>query len=168
MFNSKEIRRTAIYKVIEENLDYLVRFAYYRVDNRQDAEDIVHEAALRLIEKDYLKINPDGIRLYLFRMVYNLCRDKSRSRNYEAVSLDMIDVPDTSEEALDREEADRLHDLLEHLPSREEEVVRMNVIDGLSFVDIGKILSIPASTAKSRFKSGMDKLRKEYFTDKKS
>jgi RNA polymerase sigma-70 factor, ECF subfamily len=35
------IRRKSMEKVIEENLDYLVRFAYFRVGNRAEAEDLV-------------------------------------------------------------------------------------------------------------------------------
>lgn len=44
----------------------------------------------------------------------------------------------------------------------------MNVVDGLSFVEISSILSIPQSTAKSRYKSGMDKLRNLYINPKNS
>ena len=38
----------------------------------------------------------------------------------------------------------------------------MRVVDELQFVEIADILSIPATTAKSRFKSGMDRLRTLY------
>ena len=73
------------------------------------------------------------------------------------------EIPDTfKEDELDMEEIERLNTLLEKLPEREAEVVRMNVMDELSFVEISQILSTPASTVKSRFKSGMDKLRKQY------
>ncbi len=155
-----------MHRIIEENLDYLVRFAFFRVESKPEAEDIVHEAVLRLLEKRKSEISPESIRLYLFRIVYNLCQDKSR-KSKPTVSLEFInDIPDNEEDYLDCEEAERLNVLLESLPTKEREIVRMNVIDGLSFVDIAHILSIPASTAKSRFISGMTKLRKHYSTEK--
>ena len=47
MFGS---RSKNIDKVIETNLDALVRFAYFRTGDRVEAEDIVFEAVLRLLE----------------------------------------------------------------------------------------------------------------------
>lgn len=158
----KKIRRRNINRIIEDNLDYLVRFAYYRLNNRIEAEDIVYEAVLKILEREATDIQPESVRMYLFRTVHNLCLDRSREKGRESVSLESIDIEDTPDSVLDLEEADRINACLERLPSREADVIRMNVIDGLSFVEISAILSIPQSTAKSRYKSGMEKLRKQF------
>lgn len=158
----------SIRKVIEDNLDYLVRFAYYLLNNLTEAEDIVYEAVLRLLEKDVVKIRSESLRLYLFRIVYNLCMDNARCKDKELVSIDSIDIEDSNDAVLGLEESDRINACLDGLPQREADVIRMNVVDGLSFVEIGSILSIPQSTAKSRYKSGMDKLRKRFNNDKMS
>lgn len=157
-----------ISRIIEENLDYLVRFAYYRLGNRDEAQDLVYDAVLKLLERDTNDIKPESIRLYLFRIVYNLCQDYSRTRKQEIVPIGDLDVVDKAEEVLDLEDADRINAILYSLPPRESDIIRMNVIDGLSFVEISGILSIPQSTAKSRYKSGMDKLRKLYINPKNS
>lgn len=124
----------------------------------------MHEAIKKMLETDISKIKRDSIRMYLFRIVYNLCKDFYLSdRNIRLLSEEDNGIPDTSnEDELDMEEIERLNNMLEKLPEREAEVVRMNVMDELSFVEISQILSTPASTVKSRFKSGMDKLRKQY------
>ncbi len=165
MFEKVRDRKT-IDKMVEVSLDDLVRFAYYHVGNRTDAEDIVYEAILRLFEKVAHDLAPDKVRGYLFRIVYNLCQDHFRHRNIPSVSFEAINLPDLSDDVLDNEEVDRVNGLLDALPPRELEIVRMNVVDNLSFVEISQILSIPQSTAKSRFTSGMEKLRKQYFTKK--
>lgn len=151
-------------EVIEKNINYLVRFATIRLGSKVDAEDVVHEAVKRILEADVSKIKRDSIRMYLFRIVYNLCKDFYLSeRNIRPLSEVDNGIPDTSnEDELDIEEIERLNNMLEKLSEREAEVVRMNVMDELSFVEISQILSTPASTVKSRFKSGMDKLRKQY------
>lgn len=150
--------------VIEANLNYLVRFATIRIGSKADAEDVVHEAVRRFLETDISKIKQESIRMYLFRIVYNLCKDFYLTGQSVRPLTDADDeIPDTSnDDDLDLEEIERLKSLLGNLPEREAEVVRMNVIDELSFVEISQILSTPASTVKSRFKSGMDKLRKQY------
>lgn len=156
----KKIKRNIIGKIIEDNLDYLVRFAYYRLANRQAAEDLVYNAVLRFLEKMPNDIRPESVRLYLFRIVHNLYLDKNRSEKRDLISVDGLDIEDKADDTLDIEDIDRINACLDSLPQREADVIRMNVIDNLSFVEISGILSIPQSTAKSRYKSGMDKLRK--------
>ena len=155
-------RRKNIDEVIEANLDALTRFAYYRTGNRVEAEDIVYEAVLRLLENRD-KVN--DVRCYLFRIVYNLCTDKLRRKSVQTVPFERVDMPDETENELDEEEIDRINRLLDDLPPHEAEIVRMNVVDELSFVEISHILNLPQSTAKSRFYLGMKKLREKYFTN---
>ncbi|MBQ7691132.1 MAG: RNA polymerase sigma factor [Muribaculaceae bacterium] len=159
MFGS---RRSNIDEVIAANLDGLVRFAYFRTGERAEAEDIVYEAVLRLLES-HGKIS--NAKCYLFRIVYNLCQDQWRHRRIETVPLDAIDVPDQADEELDKAEIDRINHLLDGLPPIGAEIVRMNVVDELSFVEIGHILGLPQSTVKSRFYAAMRKLRAEYYNN---
>lgn len=155
-------RRKNIDKVIEANLDALVRFAYYRTGDRVEAEDIVYEAVLRVLENSN-KVN--DAKCYMFSIVYNLCHDKFRKKPVVTVPFERVDLPDETENQLDEEEIARINRLLDGLPPHEAEIVRMNVVDELSFVEISRILNLPQSTAKSRFYSGMKKLREEYFTN---
>ena len=156
------IRRRNIDQVIETNLDSLTRFAYFRTGYRTEAEDIVQEAVLRLLENRN-KVN--DAKCYLFQIVYNLCQDEFRKKRLPTVPIDNIELPDKMDELLDQEEIGRINRLLDDLPRNEAEIVRMNVVDELSFVEISHILSLPQSTAKSRFYSGMKKMREKYFTN---
>lgn len=156
-----ERKQKQISKLVEDNLDYLVRFAFFRLGDRECAEDMVYEAILRVLNKP-LAIDVDKFRSYLFRTVYNLCQDELRNR-FVTVPIEGVDVPDEND-ALDREEADRINSLLAVIPEKEREVVMMRVVDELSFVEIGDILSLPSSTVKSRFKSGMDRMKQIYFS----
>ena len=161
----KKIRRKSVNRIIEDNLDYLVRFAYYRLGNRNEAEDIVYDAILKFLENNRKDIKPESVRLYLFKTVYNLCVDRTRTGKQNLIPIESIVIEESPEDLPDQEEADRINACLGRLPSREAEIIRMNVIDGLSFVEISNLLSIPQSTAKSRFKSGMDKLRKLFINN---
>lgn len=157
-----KLRHRIIVQVVRENLDYLVRFAFFRLADRAEAEDAVHDAVLRLLEHDSTSLRPSALRMYLVRTVYNLCNDAARQNVCRRQPIDSFDIPDSgSEEAAYIAEAERIAALLAALPEREREVVRMNVVDELSFVEISRILCIPQSTAKSRFRAGMTRLRRE-------
>ena len=105
MFGS---RRRNIDQVIEANLDALTRFAYFRTCDRTAAEDIVFEAVLRLLENSS-KVN--DAKCYLFRIVYNLCRDEFRRKHQPTVPLDSIELADEPDERLEQEEIDRINNL---------------------------------------------------------
>lgn len=155
------ITRNIANKVIEENLDHLVRFAFFRLGDRQKAEDAVQEAVLRILDKPPTLFKKGSLKAYLFRTVYNLCQDSFRNDNrYSEVPLDSIEEPeDIGEDVLDVEEARRINELLKDIPQKESEVIRMNVIDELSFAEISRIVQLPQSTVKYRYRCGMKKLR---------
>lgn len=156
----KKRNRNNISKIIENNLDYLVRFAYFRLGERSEAEDVVYDAILKFLERNPNEIKPESIRLYLFRIVHNLCLDRLRYGKRELSLDDNINIEESPDDLYDLEEIERINDFLISLPQRESDVIRMRIVDNLSFVEISKILSIPQSTSKSRYKSGMEKLRR--------
>lgn len=122
----------------------------------------------RFLEKNSNEIKPESVRLYLFRIVYNLCLDRIRAGTKVVPLTDDLELDYKPDDFLDIEELDRINTYLDILPHHESEIIRMRVVDNLSFVEISKILSIPQSTVKSRFKSGLDKLRKLFINYKMS
>ena len=132
------------------------------------AEDTVHEAVVRLLDHSSSLLAPGRVKAYLYRMVYNLCQDTFRTSGRNLPLNSVEETAFEENERLDREEAERINRLFDRLPQKESEVIRMNVIDELSFAEISRILSVPVSTIKSRYKSGMDKLRQSYSTNKMS
>lgn len=72
----KKSKHDIISNLIERNLDYLIRFAYFRVGIRLEAEDLMHDAILRFLERHGNDIKPESVRLFLFRIVFNLCLDR--------------------------------------------------------------------------------------------
>ena len=147
--------------VIEQNQDYLFRFAYFRIGNREDAEDIIQDVFLKLFEKEFIIENDESMRMYLYRMVYNACNDWHRYKQQESIPLEQVQMADDEELAL-QEEYNRIWKMLSVLPTDQADVITMHLIDGLTFVEIAKVTGTPETTIKSRFKSGIDKLRKRW------
>ena len=51
--------------------------------------------------------------------------------------------------------------LLSKLPENQSEIIRLHLHSELTFKEISEILKIPEATAKSRFKYGIEHIRKE-------
>ena len=166
----ENITRNIANKVIRENLDNLIRFAFFRLGDMPKAEDAVHEAILRILDNPPAMIRPGSLKSYLFRTVYNLCQDSFRENiHYTKMPVEAIErLEYENDETLDMEEAERIYRLLELIPVKESEVIRMNVIDELSFAEISRIMHLPQSTVKYRYKCGMKKLRDMYSKQKLS
>jgi len=64
------------------------------------------------------------------------------------------------------EEYKRINAMLRNLPIDQSEIVQMRCIDELSFIEIAEILKIPITTAKSRFKYGIEKLKTSYMKER--
>lgn len=154
-------------KVVQDNLDYLVRFAFFRIGDKAEAEDIVSDAILKFLTKPPLSLNAGKLKSYLFKIVYSLCMDYFRNGTQLVPMETIAGISEPVDETESYEdEFERLNSILDGLPEKEAEIIRMKVIDELTFVEISFILDIPASTAKSRYKLGMDKLRRQYMIKK--
>jgi RNA polymerase sigma-70 factor (ECF subfamily) len=57
------------------------------------------------------------------------------------------------------EEFRRINSLLSSIPEEQAEVIRLRVIDEMSFVEIAEIMKAPVTTIKSRFTYGIIKLK---------
>lgn len=152
--------------LIERYQDPLVRYAFRRLNQVQDAEDVVQDVLVRA----YNQVG-DGQRIasaiaYLYRMTANTCTDALRRRKRERRFTERASVdPKPAEKRNVADEAARLEDLqriermVARLPRRQAEVVRLRVWDGLSFEQIAQVLECPIGTVKSRFRYALVKLR---------
>ena len=136
----------------------LFRFAFYRLSSREDAEDVVQEAFLRVAKSDLSRLKEP--RAYLYRAIHNGCNDFLRHRRptFE-IDQRLAKQPEVEErEAL--EEAAQINQLLNKLPEEQSEVVRLHLHANLKFTEISELLQLPASTLKSRFAAGIERLKK--------
>jgi RNA polymerase sigma-70 factor, ECF subfamily len=153
--------------LIERTEHRLVQFAFCRLQRREDAEDVVQEVyvqAFRDREK-YRAVN--GVVPFLFRMVANRCTDVLRKRRREAKVLGItnsechLESAPTGEETLQSRLAfARIDDLLAGLPKRQAEVIRLRVHGDLPFEDVARVVGCSIPTVKSRFRYGIQKLRR--------
>ena len=139
--------------------DALYRYAFFKVGNRADAEDVIQDAFLKVASTNSSILNPKA---YLFRTVANLCADALRRNSHLKPIEERMPAPSSQDEAEAQEEQRRIARLLDKLQPRQAEVIRLHIHAGLKFTEIAETLEEPVTTIKSRFTSGIEKLKQMY------
>lgn len=152
---------------LTENGPRLLLFARGWSHCRQDAEDLVQEAILRLwhYQADKGATPPD---LPLAFSTIRFCglnhhRSETRRRNREGSVVYLNDFQDVWLDPVmeDDEEAVLLREAVEKLSPKLREVVVMKTWGGLTFAQISETLAISPNTAASRYRYALDQLSHE-------
>jgi RNA polymerase sigma-70 factor (ECF subfamily) len=136
----------------------LVHFACCRLGNRHDAEDAVQEVLVRAFTLRAKNRHVTHFTPFVYRMLINRCTDVLRQRRH--VSNAPVPEMTAPEDPFPDEEARRVRALLERIPQKEAEVVRLRLWAELPFETIARIMDTPAPTAKSRYRYALDHLRR--------
>lgn len=144
----------------------LVRYAFRQVSDYQDAEDVVQQVFVRAFVDQSPRKTVSAVGPYLYRSVANACTDLLRRRNGAVVFREEVGIAEMLTEADDpaktTQMAEGLHraeSLLGRLPTKQAEVVRLRVFDGLRLSEIAEVLGCPINTVCSRLRYGFQKLR---------
>ena len=141
---------------VDEWQESLFRYAFFRVGNRADAEDIVQDAFLKAASTPAAIKNPKA---YLFRTVTNGCIDSMKRKSKLLPIEQRMTAPSQSDEFEAQQEQQRIAQLLGKLPDKQAEVIWLHIHANLKFTEIAEVLEIPATTVKSRFTSGIERLK---------
>ena len=148
--------------VFTAELQSLYRYACYRLGGREVAQDVIQELYLKLHKQGLSRVN--NARCYLYRALSNSCtqllRERRRIEYVDVTSLRDLQADDIAPSDFDEEQA-LIARLLATLPDEQSEVIRLHLHGECTFTDIAEILEIPLPTAKSRYRYGIEHLRKE-------
>ena len=150
---------------------------FYRVTGAQEqAEDLLQDLFVKLIEKIHLYKHQNKFEHWLFRIAANQARDRARkfaSRGYTASinddggkdydtlasQLPGETLPPESDLIM-REEVDALQDALAQLPEFDREIIMLRHYSQMSFKDIAQECNIPLGTALAKVHRGLKELKR--------
>ena len=168
--------QSAFATLVERYSTVLYHFAYRYLADYEQAYDVVQQVFLKLyIALPHLPVS-DQLKPWLFRVTQNCCRDELRKRRRDhSVPFSLLQWPDGEEVAplallADTrplpEELAEYHDLqhmlrlaIDALPLKFRSVVLLRYLHRYSFADIGLILEMPMTTAKTYYYRACGKLR---------
>ncbi len=160
---------------LAENGPRLVLFARQQTRSAEDAEDIVQDALVKLVEKleagEFVGGQEAWIP-YLFTAIRRLAIDLGRRDDRRKRREDVVGEETESEqkeafhpwfesESSDDETRQLLEAGLKELPPKFAEVVVMKIWGERTFAEIGEALEISQNTAASRYRYGLEALKKK-------
>jgi RNA polymerase sigma-70 factor (ECF subfamily) len=125
-------------RLVEATQDEMVQFAFYRLGNQADAEDAVQDVYVQAFRDRVKRRHVAEVRPYLFRMVRNRCTDvlRARSRRSGQTTEEVVGTDDTLSAMVARDESREIARLLDQIPEREAEVIRLRAWSELSFAEV--------------------------------
>ena len=148
--------------IITAELESLYRYACYRLGEREAAQDVIQELYIKLHRQNLSAVK--NMRCYIYRALSNSCTQILRkSKRVELV--DVTYLQNLQAEKLEpsnfEQEQELIAKLLEAIPDDQSEVIRLHLHGDCTFAEIAEILDIPLSTVKSRYRYGIEHLRRE-------
>lgn len=123
----------------------LYHYIYYKVQNREEAEDIVQEAYMRAIP--YLKkgkVHPDKYIQFMKTVALNVLRDSWRKMKREGVTVSIDAVAPIQEESGNPEEINTSRMFVEYalrkLSEDDRRIIELRILQGYSVADTAKVL----------------------------
>ena len=152
----------------------LLLFARQQTRSREDAEDVLQDALVKLVDKlrnDQFIGGSDAWQSYLYATIRRLAidlgrRDDRRKRREDTVAGDRPEFdangshPWFESDSSDDETRSQLESKLKELPQKFAEVILMKIWGERTFAEIAEILDISQNTAASRYRYGLEALKK--------
>ena len=144
--------------------------------NREDAMDASQEVFLRVFRFLPGFQEESGFSTWIYRIGVNVCKDmliKQNRRNEQSLemddededsrTMDLVDCRYSPEQILENAELrEMLLSAIAALPGQQREVIILRDIQGLSYEEISRVLSLESGTVKSRLSRARDTLRKKF------
>jgi len=119
----------------------LYRVAFHLTGNVQDAEDLLQDTYLKLWQKrDDIKEEAVN-QAYLVTLMRNLLRDQQRLKHIDSSAELRNELSPPNERSLEgqiaaRDEASQMESLISQLPKRDEEIIRMHLMEERTYDEI--------------------------------
>ena len=141
----------SIYEWYEKYKTGIFRYALSRLKDPDGAEDVLQEVFLRLLAgKNFPE--PGKEQAYLYRMARNLCFDHLRRQKRLQQEPPQIPSEQTGYAYIE---------LISPLSAKEQEIVTLKIVGGLTHREIAKVLGLTEHAAKKRYERAIQKLREE-------
>ena len=158
--------RRAADKLIRAYYDEIYVYAFRQTALKEDAMDLTQEifiAALRSLNS--FDPRKASFRTWLYRVASHKMIDWRRRQGPETLPIEEVELPEEDREldaVGDRMLLRQIEARISSLERETQSVFRLRVYGGKTFPEIGEILGIPESTARSKYHRLIQLLRKEF------
>lgn len=141
-------------RYMSEYGNQILRFAYSYLHSMEEAEDVLQETLLKVLEADPVFENSTHEKAYLLKTAANLSKNHitaNKRRETDVLEEDLI--------ALEREDLSFVWEAVKSLPELQREAVHLFYQEGYKTAEIGEILNRKESTIRSDLKRARERLK---------
>ena len=144
--------------VIEEHYDKIYRYCYFKLNDRQLAQDLTQETFLRFYRQG-LRLDNGKELPYLYTIAKNLCVDEFRKQPpHRMEELEDGAASDPTEEWIDTLV---LRSVVGRLPGEEQELLFLRYVNELPMISICKITGLSRFAVYRRLSKSLKWLKEE-------
>lgn len=144
-------------RIVKENIDFVYRAALCYCKNQRDAEDVVQNAFLKLLQREVEFEDGEHARKWLVRVAVNECKNIWKSYwHRNVISLDALAYEGA---AKGTEVQKELLQAVMELPPKYRIVVHLYYYEGYQVREIARMLRLSQSNVQIRLMRGREKLR---------
>jgi len=151
-------------RLYDEHAGALYAFLLNLTRDEADTRDLLQDIFVKLARDPNLLNGVRDERAFLIRLAHNAAidlirRHGTREKTREQFAAEIISPFAPSSDPDEQTFRAALAEALTELPAEQRAVVHLKLWEGLTFEEIAHTLDIPANTAASRYRYGLDKLR---------
>lgn len=140
-----------IYSWYEQYRNGIFRYVLSITKDVHLAEDILHDTFVKALSQTYLP-DPAKAQAWLYRVARNLCYDQLRKRKHEQLHAQTPNLEENPYEYIE---------LIASLAPKDQEIVTLKIVGGLSHREVGAVLGITARAAQKRYERAIATLREK-------
>jgi len=137
----------------------LMRYILHIVHDQASAEDIFHEAFIRVIKNLNLEFDRAKFSTWLFKVARNLAISSLRKNSRTDLDDAMDQYPGSSGSPIRIEDHEIIVEILKQISPAKREVFVLKQTQGFSYDEIAQILELPVGTVRSRLHACVKELQ---------
>lgn len=131
-------------------------------NNTEEARDVTQETFIKAFNNIKKLRDKTKFKAWLFSIGMNLAKDRIKShklnKNHE---LESVSDPTDIENSVIRINLSKVLEIgIQNLPEKQSDVLRLRIVDEMSFKDIAEIMQISETTARTNFHFAIKNLRR--------
>jgi len=155
LLNTKLREENEIIEIYERNVDTIYRICYSYLKNTMDAEDMVQNTFIKILDQSVVFESPEHEKAWLIVTAKNLCKNHLKHWWQKRKDIeDEINRIPVNEKA----EGDVLESVMK-LPEKYRVTLYLYYYEGYDSNEIGKLMDKPPSTIRNYLKRGRDRLK---------
>jgi RNA polymerase sigma-70 factor (ECF subfamily) len=164
IWKAKQGDQQAFDRIYHKYLDCLLSVAVNLLGPGQEAEDVVQDVYVKLIESLPTFELRGSLKAFLATCVANRAKDRLRKQLHQTyTNVKKNHEPSHSEapwqHVVHSEQLQKICVALDQLPYEQKEIITLKIHGGLSFRALARQLELPLGTVQARYRYGLNRLR---------